>query len=254
MAYNIFIFDPTEYHVWLSGQELGKGVTKTVKKWASSEKAELCFNLGYFTFKTGLSDTYVKGPKGVHSYGGWSDIVKFGVNECKGYSNAISGGIVNIQYPRRDVRTRNGIGTTLSGKVIIAQSSSKVSEVAFANAVNSFAKRRGETVKIFVLQDGGGSTSEYSSVSNYTFAPEGLREVATVACVRRLKKVIINRTLSCGKTGNDVRSLQIILGGRQADSIFGSDTRAGVKAAQRYLGLASDGIAGPLTLKALGFR
>lgn len=254
MAYNIFILDLNKWNVWFDGQKPGVGQLKTVKNWAIDKKADLCFNLGYFNFSDKLSVTYVKNPQGVISEGGWSDIVRFNGNECRGYSNAIVHGITNVQYPRRDVRTRNGIGITQSGKVIIAQTSHKVSEITFANYVNHFVAKRYEVVELFVLQDGGGSTSQYSNRSKLNFAPEGSRAVATVTCANYIGKEKITRVLCSGKSGEDVRLLQTIIGGIEADGIYGSGTKSRVKATQRALGLVADGIAGQLTLRALGLR
>ena len=64
------------------------------------------------------------------------------------------------------------------------------------------------------------------------------------------------KLLRRGARGDEVMALQTALTARgyplAADSIFGPATEAAVKAFQRRAGLAVDGIAGPLTLAALG--
>ena len=66
------------------------------------------------------------------------------------------------------------------------------------------------------------------------------------------------RTLQMGSTGDDVRRLQALLNevgdyGLAEDGIFGHMTRSAVVRFQRANGLDDDGIAGPITLGALGF-
>ena len=59
------------------------------------------------------------------------------------------------------------------------------------------------------------------------------------------------KTLRYGSTGEDVKLLQRILGGLDADGIFGRLTLAAVVAYQKAAGLDADGIVGPLTWAAL---
>ena len=65
-----------------------------------------------------------------------------------------------------------------------------------------------------------------------------------------------NRNLKRGMKGDDVRELQKLLNAAgddiKADGIFGTKTRAAVKAFQERKKLKQDGIAGPLTISALG--
>lgn len=260
MAYNIYLFNLLQWSVWFSGQR-GDNTRRLVKNWALIEGAELCFNLGVFDMKTGASYTYVQGPKVLtdpsgafdRTIGGKSDILEIDpYNRCKGYSNGIKDGRVIVNAPMGGSTMRNGIGITHSGKVIIAQSSSKVTETAFATAVNNFVVKRGEIVKLFVLQDGGGSTSEYSGISKLNFNATGeARPVATVVCLRRIAPRQITRNLKLLSKGEDVRLLQTVLGGIEADGSFGFGTRSRLMAAQRALGLAADGCCGPLTRAAL---
>ena len=252
MAYNVNIFDLKQWSVWLAGQTYQTTTTKTVKDWCLSENAELCFNLGMFEMSTGKGVTYVRGRKGILGYGGNSYEVGWGINSCKGYSNGIVDGMVLINKPLGGTRTRNGIGITQSGKVIIAQTTHKVTEKAFAQAVNSYCAKRGEAIKTFVLEDGGGSTCEYSSVSKLNCAPEGGRRVTTVVCVSRIGLPPVTRNLKLWSKGEDVRLLQTVLGGIECDGSFGFGTRSRLMQAQKALGLAADGSCGPLTRKALG--
>ena len=266
MSYNIYILDPVYWNVWLAGQrDDSDHVLRSVKNWALINSADLCFNLGVFDTRPGkthgASFTYVKGPKILtdasgsfdKTIGGRSDILRINeFNECKGYSNGIRNGCVLINAPMGGSAVRNGVGITTSGKVIIAQSASKVTEKTFASAVNNFVTKRGEKVKLFVLQDGGGSTNEYSGLSKLSFHATGEdRKVATVLCARKISLPPITRTLKLWSKGEDVRILQTVLGGIEADGSFGFGTRSRLMAAQRALGLAADGICGPLTRAAL---
>lgn len=262
MSYNIYILDPVYWNVWLAGQrDDSDHVLRSVKNWALINSADLCFNLGVFDMRTGASYTFVSGPKiltdpsGAYdrTIGGKSDILDINTfNRCKGYSNGIKNGQVLVNAPMGGSAVRNGVGITTSGKVVVAQSTSKVSEKTFASAVNNFVAKRGEVVKLFVLQDGGGSTNEYSGLSKLAFHATGEdRKVATVLCARKISLPPITRTLKLWSKGEDVKILQTVLGGIEADGSFGFGTRSRLMAAQRALGLAADGICGPLTRAAL---
>ena len=262
MSYNIYIFDQAQWEPKFAGQRNEVDhIVRSVKNWALINSADLCFNLGVFDMKTGASFTYVKGPKVLtdssgsydKTIGGRSDILKLNeFNECKGYSNGIKNGCVLINAPMGGSAMRNGIGITESGKVIIAQSASKVTEKTFASSVNNFVTKRGERVKLFVLQDGGGSTNEYSGISKLAFHATGEdRKVATVVCFKRISLPPVTRNLKLWCKGEDVRLLQTVLGGIEADGSFGFGTRSRLMQAQRALGLVADGCCGPLTRAAL---
>lgn len=60
----------------------------------------------------------------------------------------------------------------------------------------------------------------------------------------------MNKTIRKGKTGDDVKELQLLLG-IKADGIFGNDTLEAVKAFQSKEGLVVDGIVGSATWAAL---
>ena len=260
MATNVFIVNMTEWQPWLAGQPYGSTVVKTVKEWCLAESADLCFNLGMFNM-TGVNKnkgiTYVHTPHGDLGYGGDSDTLTFGGYACKGYSNGIVNGVVKINRPINGTRTRCGIGITVKGDLIIAQTSHKATEPAFCNEVNTFVKKNSQAVRLFVLEDGGGSTSEYSALSRLNFAPEQGRPVTTVVCLKRKITPTIYRPLYQGCKGDDVKQLQIALGGISCDGDFGSGTLARVKAMQAAYNFPAKlqcGIASAYTLGRLGFN
>ena len=251
MAYIVNIYDLKEYDVRLGGQAYESGIVKTVKDWCLTEGAEIAFNLGMFNMANGKGVTYVRSRKGIHGYGGNSYEVAWGVNACKGYSNAIIDGMVLVNAPLGGSRTRNGIGITKTGKIIIAQTTHKVTERAFASYVNSYVAKQGEKVQTFVLEDGGGSTAGYSAISKVGYAPEGGRKVSTVVLVSRIAVPPITRNLKLWCKGNDVKTLQMALGGIEVDGSFGFGTRSRLIQAQKALGLVGDGLCGPLTRQAM---
>lgn len=255
MACIISILDQNEWAIDFGGQSLDSNIVKTVRDWGLSYNAELTFNLGVFNMATGKGCTYVHSRKGDLGYGGGSDVLEINTfNKCKGYSNGIKNGCISINKPMGGSRTRNGIGITNSGKVILAQSSSNMTERSFCQKVNSEAAKSKEVVKLFVLQDGGGSTSSYSNASKLSFYPEGIRKVATVVYATRIGGKPITRALKLWCKGEDVKLLQTVLGGIEVDGSYGFGTRSRVIQAQRALGLVADGSCGPLTQKALGLR
>lgn len=263
--FNILILDQSKYDVWFAGQAYKEPLLLTVKDWCIRENADLCFNLGLFDFTSKLACAYVRSKGKDIAYGCnepgksklWSDklIINNG-NECNGYCNGIANGIVKLNTPMGGSRTRNGIGLTAKGDVIIAQSATKSTELAFCNAVNAFVRKNGQTVKLFVLQDGGGSTSEYSSISKLGFYPEGTRKVATVTCVKFKTKPTITSLVYNGSKGEDTRTLQIAVGGIECDSDGGNGTATRIKnmqAAFNFPKILQCGIAGAYTFSKMGF-
>lgn len=61
-------------------------------------------------------------------------------------------------------------------------------------------------------------------------------------------------TLKNGSRGEEVKRLQTLLGGLEADGIFGAKTEAAVRTFQKEYGLSVDGIVGPKTWGALGAK
>ena len=259
---NVILFDPSYCDVWFAGQNEGTKTLKIVEDWGKIEKADLTFNLGLFDMRTGDSNCFVKGPRMISDssgltdpkMGGQSDILYLNSqNMCKGYCNAIVNGKVKVEHPLGKTSKRNGIGITTDGFRIIAQTSHSSYETSFANAVNNYAIKADKKVELFIMEDGGGSTSEYSAISKLGFHPtKEIRKVATVVCVRFKTLPHITRTLKYGMRGEDVKILQMVLGGIEVDGIFGSNTRIRLRAAQKALGLKVDGSCGPLTRAALG--
>ena len=91
----------------------------------------------------------------------------------------------------------------------------------------------------------------YSSASRLGFHPEGVRTVATITYVTCFTKLKIERNLRLGSVGDDVRLLQMVLGGIATDGIFGPATRKRLIEAQKALGIKADGKCGPITKAAL---
>ena len=260
MSYNILLLDPKIYKIWFAGQEYKQKLTKTAKDWCVQEGADLCFNLGIFSMSTGLGCSYVRAKGKDIAYGNDKPktLIIDNDNQCKGYSDGIVDGVTKINFPMGGTRTRNGIGITDKGFIIIAQTSHPVTETVFCNYVNSFVKGKGHKVKLFTLQDGGGSTQEYSNLSKLNFAPEGGRKVANVICVKFRGKPNISNPLfvSCPYK-SDVELLQMALGGISVDGSFGSGTKSRLTSAQKALGFPQGlqcGIASYKTLKSLGFN
>lgn len=252
-----YVLDQAQWSVWFAGDPYAKRpkTRKSVKAWCESENADLAFNFALFNMNNAETVTYVHAAYGDIGYGGASGIVNLGECWCKGYSNGIVSGGVVVNAPLGGRRTRTGIGLTGDDKVIVAQSNTKLTEKQFCTQVNSFVRSQGHMVKLFVLEDGGGSTAHYSAVSRLGFAPEGGRAVPTVICAKRKSVQPITRTLQRGCKGEDVRLLQACLGGIEVDGSFGAGstgTRQRVIAAQKKFGLKADGIANAALYKRMG--
>ena len=267
MAFNIYVLSPTQAQIWFAGQPTGTGMLKTVKQWGIDNGADLCFNLAEFnasTNKLSCCEVVAQGRRISWGYADRSDMLYIDdKNYCRGYSNGIKDGIVKLNKAKGGKRTRNGIGITDKGYRIIAQSSHKCTEKDFCDAVNANVKNKGQKVKLFILEDGGGSTTSYSSRSKLIFNPEPdnpkkpevQRPVATVVCVRFTNIPIMTRPIAKDCNGNDVMMLQMILGGIEVDGNAGTGTKSRIIAAQTALGMAPNlrlGAASALTYKRLG--
>jgi hypothetical protein len=261
-TYNILILDPAIYDVWFAGQAYKEPDpdkrTKTAKEWCEQENADLCFNLGIFGMTSGLGCSYVRAKGRDISYGSEKPHILTinAENQCRGYSDGIIDGQIKINLPMGGKRTRNGIGMTNKGHIIIAQSAGSVTERTFCTAVNTFVQNKGQAVKLFTLQDGGGSTQEYSALSRLNFAPEGGRKVANVVCVKRRRVQSIFAPVYEGCRGENVELVQMALGGIEIDGSAGPGTKKRIKAAQAALAFPKGlqcGVASVLTLRAMGF-
>lgn len=256
MKANVYLFSPSNWRLSVVGAEYQQKRVQSVYEWGGPAGADLCFNLGLFDLWDGPANgCYARSNGRDISYGGKSEVIAFNsVDACGGYSNGVINGVVKVnKYLTSPVATayRTGVGQTSDGQFIVAQSRQPLTETAFCTEVNNFVRSLGKVVSKFVLEDGGGSTSEWSFMSGLGYFPSSVRKVATVLCVKLLKKPKFTRTLSKGMTGSDVMLLQTALGGIEADGIFGNGTRARVIAAQRALGIAADGYAGPITMSKL---
>lgn len=252
----VHVFKPTYWSVHFAGtyvNDTPKRIDKA-KEWALSEKADICYNLAFFNLSTKVTENYVKGNYKDFGYGGIPERLTVSPgNICGGYALGIKNGEIIMGTGDGRSRTRNGIGVTKLGSIVIAQSTHKITERNFckevATQVASYFK---DCVNFFLMEDGGSSTQSYSNFSKLTIAPEGGRKVATVSCVNLKIPLKITKTLKVGCTGEDVRMLQMILGGLVCDGSYGNATKDRVKAAQKALEIKVDGSCGPITLKALG--
>lgn len=254
------IIDLNQWNLWIAGTHYNTKpkVVKTAKNWCISENADVCYNLALFNLTDKSTVSYVHNKVGDIGYGGKSVVIYLNAeNWCGGYSNGILNGVPSVNAPLGGTRTRNGIGKTTDGRIIIAQTNTKMRELTFCKEVNNIVRKQGAEVAAFVLEDGGASTSHYSNLSKLNFAPEGGRAVATVVCLKRRYIPPISRELKRGCKGNDVKLLQQVLGGIEVDGSFGAGyygTKQRVIAAQKALKIKADGIAGVETLKALGLK
>lgn len=260
------VYDPKLWDIRFSGTPY---TTKTKLRgkapdWANGKvdgkKADVVYNLGFFDMKTYDTVTYVKANYIDCGYGGGPERLTVSPGNICGCEANSSGkkwglGIKDnevVEPAGGDSRSRNGIGLTLLGKVVIAQSSTNMTRRNFCEEVKKqVSKYYKDSIKMFLMEDGGGSTQSYSSFSKLKIAPEGGRAVPTVTCVTRKVPFKIANTLKVGSKGEEVRMLQMVLGGLECDGSYGNATKARVKAAQKALGIAQDGSCGPITLKAL---
>ena len=266
-GYIINVFDlKDEWNAWFaaaSPYSEPKKEVYTVDKFAVMQNADLCFNLALFKMKSpkkNESMTYVRTTQYQEvGYGGTDEKVEINwANKCSGYAVAIRNGVVikHNYYTNRYLggsSCRNGIGWTQDGRLIIAQTTKKVSEKTFADKINTVIPEMYRVkVKLFLFEDGGGSTSEYSNISKLTFHPTENRAVATVTCLKRKTFPKVTRTLQKGDVGWDVVRLQTVLGGISCDGSYGSGTANRVKAFQKANKLPTTGVADQTTLQALG--
>lgn len=261
--YIINVFDiQNEWTAWFAAGSAYKTYPKSVytaAAYAAKQNAELVTNLALFNFKGYETVNYVRTAALQEvGYGGTSDRVELNwANKCSGYAVAIKNGVVQKNSKTNKylggTSCRNGIGMTEDGRLIIAQSMKRITEATFASKVNAYVPAMfGTKVKLFLFEDGGGSTQEYSAISKLNFIPQGKRAVATVTCLKRKNVPKITRTLSKDCRGWDVMLLQTCLGGICCDGWYGNGTITRVKAAQNLLGLSQTGIADEKLLKAMG--
>lgn len=233
----------------------------TVKGWAQKDGCDLTMNLAYFNFKTAsttaaqadyrtLQFLRIMKLGGDCAYGGTSERITLPNGDIvAGWTLGILNGVVK-ETDVGSKRTRNGLGVLQDGTFFNVQTSHVVTIKAFCQAINTKYKPR-----IFLMMDGGGSTSCYSKRAGIYFCPEGQRAIPSVL-EATYHGPGVSRTLKVGCKGDDVKLLQQLLGSVEVDGIFGTGSKSAVKFAQQYLFPKDkkewDGIAGPKTLKALG--
>lgn len=266
-GYIINLFDlKNDWNAWFAAASAYRDSPKkayTANSFAYMQNADLVTNLALFKMKNNETINYVRTTALQEvGYGGTE---KFGIilelnwaNKCAGYAVAIKNGVVQpnnrVSNPYLGgASCRNGIGFTEDGRLIIAQSTNKVSEKVFANKINSVIPAMyGVKVRLFLFEDGGGSTQQYSAISKLNFTPMGVRAVPTVTCLKRKSFPKVTRTLQKGDFGWDVVTLQTILGGISCDGSYGGGTANRVKAFQKANKLPVTGVADQKTLQALG--
>ena len=260
MANNFFIFDPAVWDMKLAGTN--NGTRFTAEEWAKRLNADLIFNLTTFATKgktEGQPDTeiIVNGNRLCWGKESVSDFVQVNpTDKVRGYANAIRNGVVKLSYKFGGTSYRNGIGITSRGHIIVAQTSHVCTELAFAQAVNEFVKKRGQTVVQFVLEDGGGSVQEYSTRSKqYWTSTIEKRKIPTVIYAKYKGTPSISSLVYNGSKGRDTGLIQTFIGGIAADEDGGPATERGIRLTQTALGFAPKlrcGICGAETAKAMG--
>lgn len=257
------VYDPKLWNVWFEGTpyDIEPKEMKTANEWADATKADVVYNLGSFNAKTNETTIYIKAKGREVGYGGAQERLTVSPgNVCgaKADSDGKKWGLgirdnMVVEPTGGSYKSCNGIGITPSGKIIIAQSDGRIMKRDFClevcRQVKIYFK---DTVKMFLIEDGGKNTQFYSNFSKLSMIPETEKKVPTVTCVKMRLKLKLTRTMTTGIGGEDVRLLQMILGGLECDGVYGNATKARVKAAQKALGITQDGSCGPITLKALG--
>lgn len=264
------VYKPTEWEMGFSGNLEGKWpyVAKNLEKWAADTQADMVFNLTFFNM---TGDRYTKNHALQHLYvtgvgqcgkldGGTKERLRLqdGSNVAGWKVGVLDGVVMDKDVGSR--RARNMLGILADGRVLSIQTTYGCTEnETCVFAVNQACKRYGSELSLLLVQDAGGSTGCYSRMAKLLFAPEKEgtkgRPVPNVFWVRRKKNAPkIGRTLYKGLSGSDVMILQTALTGLEVDGIFGAATKKRLVEAQRALGVDDDGIAGPVTLKAMGLR
>lgn len=258
MSYNVFLFDPNIFIWWLAGQKLKEPIkserTKTVQEWCRIEKADICFNLGIFGMASGLGCSHVYAKGQWSSYGSEKPqtLELNAYNKCKGYSDGIINGQIKINLPMKGSALRNGVGMTEDGFLIVAQTSHATTETVFCNEVNSKVKARGHKVKLFTLQDGGGSTAATSSICHVSTG--GSRKVANVLCIQFKQPPTFTMPIYNGRKGDEAGIMQTALI-IDADKDFGvNSTKRLNQALATILPKGYNNVADAYALKKFGFN
>lgn len=196
MSIRCDIYDRKQYDIWFAAAPYAAASkpAKSLKQWATEEKADVVYNLALFNMTGSGSDRYgvIKGrtlqylkAKGKEcGYGGTAERLSLGSeNVVSGWKLAIKDGKVNGSLGKSDRRSRNMCGLLIDGRYIHVQTS----EYEVAQYVQDHYD-----VKLLLVQDAGGSTGMYRVSDGYLFAPEkeGVdgRPVCSVVCIKRKNK------------------------------------------------------------------
>lgn len=271
MSYLINVFAPDEWDLYFDSTFYLDKPKKcyTLKTWAASSGADIVSNLCYFNFMSskanpGYTIQYLRIPRlgGDCGYGSNSTpdhVVLPNGDIVSGWSTeklpAIRNGVI-LSAKSLSLRAHNAIGQTMDGRYFTVQNRYNTEKQVCQYAMSFLAKYYNAKIRLMLWEDGGGSVGTYSARSGLMYAPqkEGAlgRAVCSVFCARRKANASnVDRTLSKGCTGEDVKTLQMMIA-LEADGVFGNATRKRVVEVQKKKGLVADGIAGPKTLGALG--
>lgn len=203
MSIRCDIYDRKQYDIWFAASPYAAASkpAKSLKQWATEEKADVVYNLALFNMTGQGSDRYgvIKGrtlqylkAKGkVCGYGGTAERLSLGSeNVVSGWKLAIRDGKVNGSLGKSDRRSRNMCGLLTDGRYIHVQTSASHTEYEVAQYV-----RDHYDVKLLLVQDAGGSTGMYRVSDGYLFAPEregtNDRPVCSVVCIKRKNKTAV---------------------------------------------------------------
>ena len=203
MSIRCDIYDRKQYDIWFAAAPYAAASkpAKSLKQWATEEKADVVYNLTLFNMTGQGSDRYgvIKGrtlqylkAKGkVCGYGGTAERLSLGSeNVVSGWKLAIKDGKVNGSLGKSDRRSRNMCGLLIDGRYIHVQTSASHTELEVAQYV-----RDHYDVKLLLVQDAGGSTGMYRVSDGSLFAPEkegtNGRPVCSVVCIKRKNKTAV---------------------------------------------------------------
>lgn len=265
---SIQVFDPKDYNIYVWGAKYTEGNNfdlHNVEEWAKITGADWVFNLAFFNNAQkdklkncfGRTLQYVSNPAlGDLGYddidGGRTPLITLNSgSKFRGYGKIIVDGKIQpgLYY---NITARNMNGLTADGRYIHVTASATTEYLVAANVISRIKKQYGTTVKYLFREDGGGSASMYSSISRLGYWPQGVRAIPTVVCVKRKVPYTFTRTIMQGVNGVDSAVLQQMLGGIEVDGIFGRNSVARLKQAQRALGIPADGAFGPQSAGAMG--
>ena len=190
-------YDRKQYDIWFAAAPYAAASkpAKSLKQWATEEKADVVYNLALFNMTGQGSDRYgviksrtlqyLKAKGRVCGYGGTAERLSLGSeNVVSGWKLAIKDGKVNSNLDKSERRSRNMCGLLTDGRYIHVQTSASHTELEVAQYV-----RDHYDVKLLLVQDAGGSTGMYRVSDGYLFAPEreGIagRPVCSVVCIRK---------------------------------------------------------------------